>query len=492
MSGCGCLLFRSTLRLLLATTSLLVPRSERDEWVREWCAELHYILERGVMPRVSIAFALGAFPDALWIRRHSLRTGHWLESPRRCLALLAVFAGLSVTLALLLPQVRQDIFPPTYDGPEDLAMISPVPSVVGSEIEIAAAQYLTWNSHAQPELSQTAFYYPTTVQAQLGAHDASWSLGESTESIAALLKVQVADAVVEACRRNGAKPIILSRDAWRHDFGSDPNVVGHLLRISGRPAVIVAVAPPVASDLPLQMDAWSLESDQAIHKLASKRFALGYMIAQLASGSVREASHRTSRIEMVSDGGVRTHLYVIGLSSLAEYHRRIPTINFLLSLFMTCLMLPAILAVCLRTRLRTERLSIGMRSRGWIFLGAKIALLLPMLYCGPLPIAHAFGTGPRDSRYDLQAIATVCACLLAVFWIVDDQRRRCPRCLRVLTNPARVGERSRSFLSFSGMEYICSEGHGLLHVPDFPTSWFASQRWLALDSSWRILFQNGR
>jgi hypothetical protein len=485
-------LLPSALRLLLATTSVVVPRSERDEWIREWRAELHYMLGRGVMPRVCIAFALGAFPDALWLRRHSLRTGHWLESPRRCLAVLAVSAGLSLTLAFLLPRVRQDIFPPKYDGPEDLAMISPVPSVVGSEMEIAAAQYLTWNSHVQPELSQTAFYYPTTVQARLGVHEASWSLGESTESLAALLKVGVADAVVEACRRNSAKPIILSRDAWRHDFGSDPNVVGHLLRISGRPAVIVAVAPPAASDLPLQMDAWSLESDQAIHKLASERFAFGYMIAQLASGSGRGGSHRRYRIEMFSDGGVRTRLYVIGLPSLAEYHRRIPTVDFLLSLVMTCLMLPAIFAVSLRTGLKTERLSVRMRSRGWIFLGAKIALLLPVLYCGPLPIAHAFGTGPRDSRYDLQAFVTICACLLAVFWIVDDQRRRCPLCLRMLTNPARVGERSRSLLSFSGIEYVCSDGHGLLHVPDYPTSWFESQRWLALDSSWLILFQNGR
>ena len=485
-------LLPSALRLLLATTSLLLPRSGRSEWIGEWRAELYHIVGRGLSPRVCIAFALGAFPDALWIRRHSLRTRHWLESPRRCLAVLAVSAGLSVALALLLPHVRQDIFPPKYDGPEDLAMISPVPSVSGSEMKIPAAQYLTWNSHAQPELSQTAFYYPTTVQAQLGAHDASWSLGESTESIAVLLKVQVADAVVEACRRNGAKPIILSRDAWRYDFGSDPNVVGHLLRITGRPAVIVAVAPSAASDLPLQMDAWSLESDQAIHHLASKRFAFGYMIAQLASRSGRGASHRRYRIEMVSDGEVRTRLYVIGLSSFAEYYRRMPDIDFLLSLFMTCLMLPAIFAVSLRTGLKTERLSVKMRSRGWIFLGAKIALLLPVLYCGPLPIAHAFGTGPHDSRYDLQAIVTVCACLLAAFWIVDDQRRRCPLCLRVLTNPARVGERSRSLLSFSGIEFVCSEGHGLLHVPDYPTSWFSSQRWLALDSSWRILFQNGR
>jgi hypothetical protein len=38
------------------------------------------------------------------------------------------------------------------------------------------------------------------------------------------------------------------------------------------------------------------------------------------------------------------------------------------------------------------------------------------------------------------------------------------------------------------MELICIGGHGLLHVPEMPTSWFSEQRWLYLDSSWEVLF----
>jgi len=491
MSGRRSSLFASAMELFFETTSLVLPRPERNEWTREWRAELHHIVGRGISPKVCIAFALGAFPDALWIRRHSRRSGHLLESPRRCVAILAVPAALSITLTLLLPQVRPDIFPPKYEGPSDLVTISPVPSVVGSEMEVSTDQYLRWASHGQPGLSQTAFYYPVTVEARVRGHELSWGLGESTADLANLLHVPIPKGRVEACKRIGATPIILSRDAWKHDFACDPNVVGHMVRISGRPAVIVAIAPLAASDLPLQMDAWSLESDQAIHTLAFKRFAYGYMIAQLAPGSFRGASRRGSRIEMFSDDGERTRLYIVGLPRLAEYHRRIPTIDFLLSLFIACLMVPAIMAVCLGTCLRAEKLSLRMRTKGWMFLGAKIALLLPILYCGPLLIAHAAVATSRGSRHELQTLITVCACLLAALWIIDDQRQRCPHCLRVLTNPARVGDRSRCLLSFSGMEYACSEGHGLMHVPDYPTSWFASQRWLALDASWRTLFQHG-
>src|ERR1035438_3538190 len=59
---------------------------------------------------------------------------------------------------------------------------------------------------------------------------------------------------------------------------------------------------------------------------------------------------------------------------------------------------------------------------------------------------------------------------------------------QAVTNPARVGHASRTFLAWYGMELICTEGHTLLHVPGMPTSWFSTQRWLYLDRSWEFLF----
>jgi hypothetical protein len=72
-------------------------------------------------------------------------------------------------------------------------------------------------------------------------------------------------------------------------------------------------------------------------------------------------------------------------------------------------------------------------------------------------------------------------------WILIDQRRRCPVCLRVLTNPTTIGEPSRTLLEWYGTELICTKGHGLLHVPEIRNS-YSEQRWLRLDSSWSSLF----
>jgi hypothetical protein len=78
--------------------------------------------------------------------------------------------------------------------------------------------------------------------------------------------------------------------------------------------------------------------------------------------------------------------------------------------------------------------------------------------------------------------------VLAFRWILIDQRRRCPVCLRLLSHPTRIGGLSHVFLEWCGTEFICARGHGLLHVPEVATSSYGSQRWPPLDPSWSSLF----
>ena len=79
-------------RALLRLASLLVPSGDRAEWLAEWCAELCFV------PRSkATAFCLGAFRDALWLRRHDETPPRvWLQSPWHCLTLLAIAAALSL------------------------------------------------------------------------------------------------------------------------------------------------------------------------------------------------------------------------------------------------------------------------------------------------------------------------------------------------------------------------------------------------------------
>ncbi len=119
------------------------------------------------------------------------------------------------------------------------------------------------------------------------------------------------------------------------------------------------------------------------------------------------------------------------------------------------------------------------RFRRWSFLGIKFALILSIMLCGTLNLAPTI----------IPPQAILAGYILAFRWALIDQRRRCPVCLRLVANPARIGQPSRIFLDWYGTEYFCMKGHGLLYVPENVTT-FSRQRWSDLDSSWGSLFSS--
>ncbi len=77
------------------------------------------------------------------------------------------------------------------------------------------------------------------------------------------------------------------------------------------------------------------------------------------------------------------------------------------------------------------------------------------------------------------------------FWSLADQRARCRVCLRLLCFPVRIGCPGCLLLDWSGTELLCTEGHGVLHIPHMAPSWDEeAEHWVALDESWSGLFAN--
>ncbi len=77
--------------------------------------------------------------------------------------------------------------------------------------------------------------------------------------------------------------------------------------------------------------------------------------------------------------------------------------------------------------------------------------------------------------------------VIAFRWTLIDQRRRCPVCLRLLTNPTRIGRQSQNLLGWYGTELMCSRGHGLPQAPEIATNWSGAQRWHHLE---RVAYAN--
>jgi hypothetical protein len=122
------------------------------------------------------------------------------------------------------------------------------------------------------------------------------------------------------------------------------------------------------------------------------------------------------------------------------------------------------------------------------FLGMKFVLIMMITYFSSIDLAYWHSSVSSPSGVYVQLFTSFAVFLFGMQWALSDQRQRCPVCLRRVINPAQVGMASRTFLAWNGTELICADGHTLLHIPGLPTSWFSTQRWLYLDTSWDFLF----
>jgi hypothetical protein len=134
-----------------------------------------------------------------------------------------------------------------------------------------------------------------------------------------------------------------------------------------------------------------------------------------------------------------------------------------------------------------------LQARRAFFFSAKVGLAFLLVFLGGLEWSRSksailFGSkDPAAGPFLLWLF--ILGTMGVLFWAISDQRARCRVCLRLLCFPVRVGCPGCLLLNWSGTELLCSEGHGLLHVPHMAPSWDEqAEHWIALDESWQELF----
>lgn len=467
--------------------SVLVPRAARATWKAEWNAEIYHLshaCDAGSCDSPSpsaLEFSRGAFPDAFWLRCDELRTqgiaGLQAGSAGRCALVLATLVSAAFLICLTLPGARRALLSLHPSRIADLVTISPAGYAGAESPGISLQDFLEWQSDTEKLFSELAWYHPISRNVAL-AHEptAHLSIGLASENFFQLLHVEIPGEAAA-----GAEPtLVLTRAAWHAWYHSDPRIVGRSAMIDGRP-VRIAVLRNDDERLPDTMEAWLLEDQAALQQLAPH--AQGFAFARIRSAAF-PAPRSGVRIMIETRHGV-THVFdCVSFSWLAWQ----PTLNFLFALLLACLALPATTALPLGDYPRYRgRMVFGVTARRWMFLALKLLLLVGVVYLTTIAIAWGPGWAGSTSVF-LQMIIAFPALLFGFRWSLQDQRRRCPECLSRLSSPARVGQASCNFLSWNGTELFCVRGHGLLHIPELPTSWFSTQRWLCLDSSWRCLF----
>jgi hypothetical protein len=399
---------------------------------------------------------------------------------------LAALASITTLAAFLNPQVRDEITQPGYRGPQDLAILSAGNSEVDSQLVISANQFESWTHQSSFLAAGAGFYGLTVSPLKVGERFSDIVVGRASDNLFRLLHFSGEFAAIKLARQKGEVPVFLNRAVTQNHFPTGSVVKGTTFTIGNKTAVVLGFAPEYADDLPGEVDAWVFEDARGMAVLASQRFPYGYMAAKLPSNFNEEQSEPL--LTLSTGDGATDEVYANLLSSIAHRHRREPLLNFIHSAILACLVLPFLLSIFPCPPAVLKKLSWKDRVRHRLFLIAKVICLFPTIYCGSLLLSRINAYGPGDSAWALQGALTFAFVIIGIHWCLRDQLRRCPRCLRSLAHPAHVGESSRSFLSWSGMELMCTDGHGLLHVPDFRTSWFSRDRWLVLDPSWRVLF----
>ncbi len=483
-------------RGMLGMAALLVPRKGRPEWLQEWRAELWHVANTCSGPAAShrraevMAFTLGAFKDAFWLWRDSssapprrmFRPG----TPSRCILALLIAAAACLLVAYCRPDVWSMVQPYPYRDATELVMIARGGFESTSSPTIQFSEYQSWRQNSGHLFTSLAYYQLAAKRIDAGTGSAQvLPIARASGNLFELLGIPISFPAAPASSRNVTR-MFLKRSAWLEHFKADAHVLGRTLWVDGQQVIVAGIVEDEYWRLPGKADAWLLEDDR--HLSALRPDTEGYVLAH--------AAHSV----FPSDAEGRRRMYVarrdegydwFTCESLSERTSH-PFSVFLFALLLACLALPATTSLPLGDYpVNSNHVPWTTRVRRWAFLALKFVLIVALVYFASFDLAYASSSFSVDTSELIELSSAFWGLLFAFRWALRDQRKRCPVCLRTLTNPARVGQFSRNFLAWNGTELVCLSGHGLLHVPDLSTSWFGSQRWLYLDPSWTGLFPVG-
>lgn len=470
-------------RAMLAVLAYALPRTTRLDWRAEWTAELwHVAISEGAGHRARIAFCSGAMSDVLCLRGLEERESFGRAlSARACLLLLLLAAGVTAGFAIAVPRVQRALRPALYSNVTNVVTISTA-GATGSAMPLLHLEtVLAWQRRSQHLFAEFAFYQPAVKAVHFDAHHSQeMMIGRASSNLLAMLRVPIANER-RAAAGDERPTLLLSESTWRSRFSGRMDIFSQPLKVGLETVRLGGVVPDETAPAGGRVDAWML-----LPQKSAARLLPGLSRVFVTARRQRSRGPMEERWRMSVSGPQGFTDYDCATLSSTEADLRW---RFAWAVLLAFCSLPALLPLTAREHV-TQRveLSFGTSVRRSLFLGSKVVLVLVMSYFGSLSAAFAASWSSPNTSVYLQLLSCFLITLGGVQWCLRDQSQRCPVCLERLQHPARVGEPSRNFLAWNGTELICTDGHGLLHVPEIQTSWFGEPRWLMLDASWKGLF----
>jgi hypothetical protein len=491
--------------LLLRVASLLVPKPQRTDWYREWHAEIwhwaHFLVESGRLnPQTKtelIRHCCGAFADAAWHRFDQNRFMRGLEKIPRS-ARFALGSMFSVFLFVLLisgfaPTIRSGLSGLPFTQPKRLAVVSfpNLDSLYPDGGLFPSA--LHWGKVTQTATGVAAYSFRSTKITPDGNDDHAFTLWTARVS-PNFFETLGSHAELGRLFRPGDEKdcsncVVLTQRAWKTRFHGDPAIIGKQLTYAGIDSRIIGVLPANFAFLWPEASIWALPPSPS--DVGDCGDAIGAVLRLSPGTTLPQAEHEFRQLAYESRQSLDLQVPELELMvSPARQASRVYLIVTMLSLLGGLVLAGRRLAA---TRNPKLNLSVRCVLRWWAFLTVKTVLLLSICFVVSLElisgISHMATGGYHPSAAPVSTWLFLVTATVALSWSIHDQCRRCRVCLRRLSSEASVGDPGHVLLGWWGTELVCSDGHGLLHVPQMKASWQELEQWVHLDESWKPLFE---
>jgi hypothetical protein len=491
--------FRSC-RSIIWAASWLVPVEQRVEWRNTWTAQIwhwcQFLAESGRLNRntkLELArFCWSAFPAAFWCRfdheKFLRRASRLRRSPLVCLGAITLALIVVILAGGIIPAARSFASSP-IPRPDRVCVISLNGKFRRLRSETLLDLASAWQSSKLLDAVAPYSWGPAGLSGPRRTVPVLSARVAPTFFEVLGLKAALGRTFHAADAGSCGNCVVLSYESWHLQFHGDPNLVGRNIQLDGSDRVVIGVLPRNFHLLSPEIAAWTL-LDSTSPPFTNFVERIG-AVARTKDG-VTEQRVESDLADLSENAGyVFPASLLVVTSEPTEMRRYLGSYLLFVFLAVGC----AVLIVYARsgTGLSRAPLSLRDRSRWWSFFVAKSILLLigtGLLAWSMIRWLSIYLIGSVDPMAN--GIALWLFLILSIgplSWAIHDQQKRCRVCLRRLGTPIQIGAPGYVLLDWSGTEMVCSEGHGVLYLPDSEANWLERDRWDNLDDSWAGLFR---
>jgi putative ABC transport system permease protein len=304
-------------RLALAAVrvaALVVPRRDRDDFTREWRAEIlhrHAASTHGTDTTWSadvslFGRSLGSWSDAAWLRRQFSRDSDLMHDVRHALRLYRRAPG---TIAIVIGVLALGIGATTavFSAVEAI-LLRPIPiadssrtfliwlkNAESSKHEISPADFLDMRDRLH-EFDIVAGAEPFSRDYTEGAEPEIFAGARVTDGFFTALRVEPAlgRLFTDEDYRQRRDVVLLSEGLWKRRFGGRTDMIGRTVRLDGAPFEVIGILPASFKPRVLypDVDVWTAKTVIEDYERRARGGGYWNVVARLRPGSTLERAQQ--------------------------------------------------------------------------------------------------------------------------------------------------------------------------------------------------------